>query len=300
MRFASLIVVLSFATSSIAAPTSAPVVGGTPVERGAWPDVVAIIGEHGDLCTGTLIAADLVLTAGHCIEMQPIEVIIGSIDLAEPDGDVRDVKWARAYPDWIDRYDVGVIMLEHPVFARQRAIAQGCTTREAFAAGLPLQVVGFGLTTKSGTGDNTRLHQATVPVVDATCARDPACVNAVAPGGEFVAGGHGADACFGDSGGPAYVTTSHGPALVGIVSRGLVEFDEPCGGGGVYVRADKVVSWIQSVSGRKLDRVPCDLPADAAGTPEQNGCNAGGALPGSFAMLYAVLLVLGLRRARRR
>jgi len=288
-----------------AGPGSTPVVGGTEVAPGAWPDVVAIFGERGDMCTGTLIAADLVLTAGHCIDMQPVEVIVGSVDLARPDGDVRTVKWARAYPDWIDRYDVGVIMLEHPVLAKQRAIAQGCTARESLRPGLPLQVVGFGLTTKSGTGDNTRLHQATVPVVDATCTGNPACVRAVAPSGEFVAGGHGADTCFGDSGGPAYVMTAHGPALLGVVSRGLFTVDEPCGQGGIYVRVDKVVSWIQSISDRKVDRVPCDARADDPGGVEEaaGGCSAagaGGALQSGLAVIYGVLVITGLRRRRRK
>jgi secreted trypsin-like serine protease len=303
LRLASLTVSFALlvvgASSARAGSSASPIVGGTAVPFGAWPDVVAIFGETGELCTGTLIAADLVLTAGHCIEMRPREVVIGSIDLARPDGDVRGVKWARAYPDWLERYDIGIVMLEHPVDAPERAIAQRCTARGALAAGLPLQVVGFGLTTKSGTGDNTRLHQATVLVVDPTCTSDPACVRAVAPGGEFVAGGHGADACFGDSGGPAYIMTAHGPALLGVVSRGLATFDAPCGGGGIYVRADRVVAWIESVSDRKLDRVPCDLPADAPGAVEPGGCNAAfGSVHSVLAIGYGLLVALALRRAR--
>lgn len=312
-RIASLVFVLSSAfmaftsSSAQAGPLGTPVVGGKTVQPGAWPDVVAVFGADGSMCTGTLIDVDLVLTAGHCIEIDPIEVRIGSVDLAKPDGDRRRVKWARAYPEWIDTYDIGVIMLENPVATKPRAIAQGCTTRERFSAGLPLQLVGFGLTTKAGVGDNTKLHQATLPLVDPTCTTDPSCMPAVAPYGEFTAGGSGADSCFGDSGGPVYIETAGGPALVGVVSRGLVSWDEPCGGGGVYVRADKVVSWIQRVSDRKLHRVACDAPADAAGEAavEPAGCSAagsaaGGGLAGGLALYYAVLVVAGLRRARRR
>ena len=281
-----------------AGPLDTPIVGGTVVEPGAFPDVVAVLGADGGLCTGTLIAADLVLTAGHCIEADPIEVIVGSVDLAKPDGERRRVQWARAYPDWIDRYDIGIIMLEHPVFTQPRAIAQGCT-RADLAPGLPLQVVGFGLTTKSGTGDNTRLHRATVPLVDGTCQSDPACQPAVAPGGEIIAGGHGTDACFGDSGGPILIGTDRGLALLGVVSRGIASWGEPCADGGVYVRADKVVSWIQDVSGRKLERSACDLPADQPGeVAEPSGCNAAGVENG-FALYYAALVWLGLRGRRR-
>ena len=314
-RIACLLLVVSSAFAALtSSPSPAragtldmPVVGGKVVPPGAWPDVVAVFGADGSMCSGTLIDVDLVLTAGHCIEIDPIDVRIGSVDLAKPDGEHRRVKWARAYPNWIEKYDVGIIMLENPVAVSPRAIVKSCTTRERFAAGLPLQVVGFGLTTKAGIGDNTKLHQATLPLVDPMCSTDPSCLAAVAPGGEFTAGGHGADSCFGDSGGPVYIETAQGPALVGVVSRGLLSWgDEPCGGGGVYVRADKVASWIERESGRKLHRVACDGPADAdadmAGvTVEDGGCNAaGGALAGGFSLFYAALAVVGLRLAGRR
>jgi secreted trypsin-like serine protease len=326
-RIASLLLVLPLAfaglssSSAHAGTLGMPVVGGTEAKPGDWPDVVAVIGADGSLCTGTLLAADLVLTAAHCIDGNPVEVIIGSVDLARPDGERRRVKWSRAYPDWIERYDVGVVMLENPVQAKQRAVVQGCTSHPNFDTGLPLQVVGFGLTTASATDDNTRLHQATVPVIDATCTSDPACAPAVAPGGEFTAGGRGADSCFGDSGGPVYITTASGPALIGVVSRGLLAFGEPCASGGVYVRADKVVAWIQSVTDRKIDRVPCDLPTDDGGDHDDGhdddsarddggsdspgdggGCNAAGGVHGGLqsglAIYYAALVLLGLIRLR--
>ena len=278
----------------------APVVGGDVVPAGAFPDVVAVLGADGGLCSGTLIDADLVLTAGHCIEMDPIEVIVGSVDLARPDGERRRVKWTRAYPDWINSYDVGVIMLEHPVFTQPRAIAQGCATRDRWKPGAPLHVIGFGLTTRAGTGDNTRLHQATVPLLDGTCTSDAACQPSIAPNGELIAGGTGTDACFGDSGGPLMIQTAHGPALIGVVSRGMATWGDPCGDGGIYVRADKVVTWIQNVSNRKLKRTACDEPADQAGTAEPSGgCNAA-AVQSGFTLYYAALVLFGLRRARRR
>jgi secreted trypsin-like serine protease len=283
-----------------AGPLVSPIVGGSLVEPGAWPDVVAVFTADGGVCTGTLLEADLVVTAAHCVDASPQEVLVGSVDLTKPDGQRRRVKWSRAYPSWIDRYDVGVVMLEHPVFARARAVAQGCTARQGLARGTPLQIVGFGLTTTSGTGESSRLREATIRVTDPTCTSDDACRPDVAPGGELVAGGEGVDACFGDSGGPAYIATSHGPALLGIVSRGTFA-TLPCGDGGIYVRADKVTSWIENVTGRDLRRVPCDGPADDAGGLEPAGCTAGGgALESAFAIVLGALWILTLRRARRR
>jgi secreted trypsin-like serine protease len=279
----------------------APVVGGTTVPPGAWPDVVAVLARDA-MCSGTLIAPDVVLTAGHCIDTDPVEVVVGSVDLAKPDGTAIRVKKAIAYPDWEHTYDVGVLVLEDDAPAAPRAIARACTAKEHLVSGAKVRVVGFGLTRKDGTGDNTRLHQALLPVDDASCTQDPACETAVAPDGEFTAGGGGVDACFGDSGGPIYVTTTHGPALIGVVSRGGTEVGEPCGGGGVYVRADAVVPWIEKVTGKKLTRSHCDAPADGPADGEipgeAGGCSAGRNAVGGGALLG--LLVLALLAAPRR
>src|SRR5213078_3032674 len=105
----------------------------------------------------------------------------------------------------------------------------------------------------------------------------------------FMAGGHGADSCFGDSGGPVYVATPDGPALIGVVSRGLALPAAPCGNGGVYVRVDKVLSWIQSVTGRKLAKTSCDAPSgDQFDADDSDGCSAGA----SVGLIGAVVLLL--------
>lgn len=291
-------------TSSLSTPH---VVGGTPVKPGAWPDAVAVLARNA-ACTGTLIAPDVVLTAGHCIETDPVVVVVDTIDYGQPGGESIQVARAVAYPDWEHTYDVGVVVLDHPAKARPRAIAAACTVRSGLTEGAALHLVGFGLTSRAGTGDNTRLHEGQIPVVDATCEGDPACNPAVAPGGEFTAGGDGIDSCFGDSGGPVYLDTPAGPALVGVVSRAYATGGPPCGGGGVYVRADKVAAWIERTTHARLARTTCkgaaddgagdgavgDAVAGAAAGPA-GGCAAGGSGAG---LLVAIALV-GLAARRR-
>jgi secreted trypsin-like serine protease len=278
------------------APIEAPVVGGSRVPAGKWRDVVVVVARD-STCTGTLVAPDVVLTAGHCIEAGPIEVITDTIDYGLPGGggDRIPVKWARAYPDWPNRYDIGVIMLEHVARGRARKIASTCHTRELLVPGGLVHVVGFGMATATGDDGNTAMREADVPVLDPTCTMDLACESSIAPHGEFMAGGRGTDSCFGDSGGPAYLDTPEGPALVGVVSRGLALPGAPCGNGGVYVRADKVVSWIQSVTRTRLARTTCEGRADGDTAVEPEG----GCAAGSGAGLGAVLAALALRRRRR-
>ena len=300
LKTLSCLLVLS--TPVLAGTLDAPVVGGTPVQPGEWPDVVLVVAPEA-LCTGTLIAPDVVLTAGHCIDTHPALVLVDSVDYGMPGGEPIKIKSATAYPDWQDKYDVGVLVLEHPASAKPRAIASSCTVKDHLVKGAPVEVVGFGLTTKSGMGMNTRLNEATMAVTDPTCTSDPYCNASIAPGGEFVAGGMGTDSCFGDSGGPLFVPTQHGPALIGVVSRGVGASGSPCGGGGIYVRADKVVPWIEKLTGRKLDRAPCDGKADGEGDGDESsgGCSiGGGSLAGGALVLAIIGWVLTIPRRRKR
>lgn len=299
LRFICMGLVLALAHNASAAALPPPVVGGSRVPAGKWRDVVVVVARD-SICTGTLIAPDIVLTAGHCIESEPIEVITDSIDYGLPNGggDRIKVKWSRAYPRWEDRYDVGVIMLEHVARGRARTVAAACSTRELLVPGAPVHVVGFGLATSRGDDDNTTLREADVPVIDPTCTTDSACQTSIAPHGEFVAGGSGTDSCFGDSGGPAYLETPDGPALVGVVSRGRARSGTPCGHGGVYVRADKVVSWIQGVTGTRIARTSCGGKTDdEADSGDGGGCSAG--MGGGFGALGCLAAIARRRRARR-
>jgi uncharacterized protein (TIGR03382 family) len=295
MQLSKLVLSALLVTSAAQAGTPEhPVVGGTTVPAGAYPDVALVIAPMA-LCTGTLIAPDVVLTAGHCIETDPTEVMIGSVDYTRPGGEVIAVKSATAYPSWETSLDVGVLVLEHPSAARPRAIASACTAK-GLEAGADVKLVGFGLTTASGTGENSRLHQATLAVTDPRCTEDPACESKVAPNGEFAAGGGGVDSCFGDSGGPVFL----GDALIGVVSRGEGTNAKPCGGGGIYVRADRAVAWIERVTARKITRSTCDAPADAPGsaeTLEPGGCSSASGAAGWLALvLVAVAAVVLARR----
>jgi MYXO-CTERM domain-containing protein len=285
-----------------------PVVGGTTVKPGVWPDAVAVLSQTA-ACTGTLITPDVVLTAGHCIETEPVVVVVDTVDYGKPGGEPIKVKWSVAYPDWQSTYDVGVVVLEHPAATEPRVVAAACSAREGLVAGALVQLVGFGLTTRSGTGNNTRLHEAPIAVLDATCAADPACAAKIAPGGEFTARGDGADACFGDSGGPVYLHTAKGAALIGVVSRASAAAGPPCGDGGVYVRADKVISWIQEVTHEKVLRTRCSGAGDDGGgdaatddsVAAGGGCAAsGGGADGTMMIALGVIAAAWVYRRRAR
>ena len=60
----------------LAAILIAPVTGGMPVPPGKWPDAVAVVGRGG-VCSGVVVAPDVVLTAGHCAEIAPDAIVLG-------------------------------------------------------------------------------------------------------------------------------------------------------------------------------------------------------------------------------
>jgi len=281
------------------------VVGGSDVPEGKWPDTVAVLGKRG-ICSGTLIAPDVVLTAGHCADIEPVSVVANTIDYAGNSGTKVNVARTVAYPDWENSYDVSVIVLGTPINAvTPRRIGTACSF-DAFAPSTPVRLVGFGATDMQGATTNTHLKEAMTAVVDPTCADGHGCNPSVAPGGEFVAGGTGnADSCFGDSGGPVYLDTPRGAILVGAVSRGVSGAATPCGGGGIYVRTDKIIPWIEETTGRTVAKDECTAETYSTGAPDDTGDGAdastgGCSTSGGSSSLVFGLLALGFAVSRRR
>ena len=277
------------------------IVGGSNVPPGEWPDAVAVLGSTGT-CSGTLIAPDVVLTAGHCAGIKPVQIVANTTDYAESGGVRGHVAKTQAYPSWQTEYDVAVLVLASEVKqVAPRRIGTKCTF-DGFSRETEVRLVGFGATNESGTATNTHLKQAMTAVLDPECVGGNGCKKAIAPGGEFVAGGTGhADSCFGDSGGPVYLDTPAGAVVIGAVSRGVDGAATPCGGGGIYVRTDKLVDWIEETTERAIEKDECDDLAYSNEAPDEAsaevGCSATRGGSGLGAIAIALLALMRRRRA---
>jgi secreted trypsin-like serine protease len=198
------------------------VVGGDVAPAGRFPWMVRL--SMG--CGGTLIAPQVVLTAGHCVNGTGpdtgIEVTAGAVDLKSADAiTARSVTVVRApgFHTETRGDDWAVVALNRKIDLPTVQLAEG----DAGDAGT-FVIMGWGLIREGARRQERRLRYATVSTVpDADCAADyrRAGVNLVAKD-SICAGGHGVDTCQGDSGGPMVRRDGSGDWVqVGIVSWGL-------------------------------------------------------------------------------
>ncbi len=238
---------------------AAPVVGGDQAPEGMWDDCAAVYFGNQVGCTGTLIAPNVVLTAGHCIGG------ISKVKLATNDyrqaGEEITVSREIQHPQHWNTYDVGLLILSRDATTAPRPIAQGCVLDKYLYDGADVAIVGYGAIDQWGNQYTPMLQEAYTTVTDHDCTDMwSGCNSSVSPGGEIGAGGSGIDACYGDSGGPLYLITEQGNYLVGVTSRAFDTVQVPCRDGGIYTRPDAVIDWIEGQAGITIPMTTCNAP----------------------------------------
>lgn len=207
-------------------------------------------GRGACLCTGTLIAPRIVVTAAHCVTAGPkctgnATHIYVCNDVSASNKRRFDVQRTVRHPQYSGapsyRNDIALLLLAEPVTgvsARKFATATEINSAKGFLA------MGFGRNNANQTGTKMEGYVATR---SASCAPPANSQFGCFPGENLIAGGYGyggGDSCNGDSGGPCfYMGKDKRLYLAGLTSRGLPGL--PCGGGGCYVRVDHHQAWIK-------------------------------------------------------
>ena len=266
LRRLSTLAAATCATLALAAAPSQAVVGGTNAGPNEFPSVSEVIIAKGFLCTGTLIAPDHVLTAGHCSSItggagvaspaayppQLIDVYIGSNKPGQ--GERVPVSQVIMQPNYLlnPGYDISILKLSRNS-TRTPTKVVGAGGAGLWAPGTPEDIVGFGATEEGGDLPDT-LQKAKVPITtDAYCANAYSDFEATS----MVCAGYpqgGTDTCQGDSGGPMFGRDAAGALKV----VGATSWGEGCarpGKPGVYARVggDVLREWIRSVAPAGVD-----------------------------------------------
>ena len=237
--------------------------GGTNTPQGNFMDCVAVGSDTNWCCSGTLVASNLVVTAGHCEHCWDgnyVNRVFFGNDVNGNNGlhvvlRVKIPPLLAGFGGSANNYanDISVLVLESDVLGiKPRRVA----TEAQINSVQMVRLVGFGSTNDAGTLGYGIKREVDVAIASTACelpdAPNKFGCNA---GMELVAGKplSNRDSCSGDSGGPAYIWGGDDWLLAGVTSRPMKvngsNPSSPCGDGGIYTRVDRFESWLRSIPG---------------------------------------------------
>ncbi|XP_039250222.2 serine protease 33-like [Styela clava] len=236
---------------------SARIVNGSVADEGNWPWMVLILENGNQVCGGTLISKEWILTVAHCMvgDMKSLRIFVGTQRKDASDSNAMEVIihtliCHQDYDSSTFKDDICLIKLAESVpFSKYIIPACLPTSGSSMQVGSSCIVTGWGETL--GTGSNYLLRQAEVFVLDTEqCRSWYGEINTVIPKSHLCAGHKqgGTDTCQGDSGGPLLYKESTQSGQFAYVLRGMTSFGKGCAEKerpGVYVKVVDYLEWIE-------------------------------------------------------
>jgi secreted trypsin-like serine protease len=211
---------LAASVAALAVPAHAVVLGkATRDPNGTRTAVVRIESSAGELCSGALIAPDLVLTAAHCVTELANYRVVG-VDRHFRPRQVRAIA-AAIHPEFVPgttpRSQPGVDLA---ILKLERSLGSDFTpldpqSASSVSTGDTVRLAGFGIIAEGQKRTARTLRETSLVSLGPLQVMNRVLVVA---DGERLAETTGAGACRGDSGGPILAQTRRGYQLLGIVS----------------------------------------------------------------------------------
>jgi secreted trypsin-like serine protease len=279
-------VIVSSSVSTAAAVQSGPttsVINGQEATAGTFPFMAFVEfsnSEGIDLCSGTVVSSNVVLTAAHCVLNETFNVlrnpanftvVTGNVDWASPARTISavsavavDPSLAWTIPGYLAvRGDAAVLKLSSPIVAPPIKLA---TTR-TWNTGTGAVMAGWGRTTGFGPAVETlRVGEAGIQSPEYCNGKSPhfesawvLCVQDF-PNARY-------SVCHGDSGGPLLTAEPAGePLEIGIASYVSNEECSPSSPQ-FYTRADAVAPWVTQKISEWTPPLPVQPPIATTTTP---------------------------------
>ncbi|KAJ2495749.1 hypothetical protein GGH96_006266 [Coemansia sp. RSA 1972] len=262
------------ATVSGADSSGERVIGGAQATEGMFPFMVHLYKDGSPYCGGTLIDAEWVVTAAHCVaeadgnssgagSFVPTNPALFKVGYGTNSGSLGDYVEVDSIvvstgfdPVWYTS-DIALIKIKSNNDLITKAKSTTVSTA-SIVEGQTVITAGWGQTTNDNTDQSSALMYAGLVVADDdTC--KAAAVDWNGQNGRYVCTSFstapGIGTCFGDSGGPLLLSTGGGYMLLGIVSFDVNTKDASnarCAQDGnisYFTRVSSYLSFITSVTG---------------------------------------------------